>query len=80
MKTKISRWGNSVAIRIPKSILRMLSLKENEEVELLVEEEKIVIKPVTPGKYKLSELLEQITPENMHGEVDTDEPVGKEEW
>lgn len=80
MAASVTKWGNSLAIRIPQYIAKELSLAEGTEVELSVLDGSLVINPKKPQKYTLEELVEQITPENCHAEVDTGEAVGKEIW
>ena len=43
-------------------------------------EGKLVVAPVTDKKYSLKELLDGVTKRNIHGEIDTGPPVGKELW
>ena len=80
MKIKISKWGNSAAIRLPKSILNLVGLKEGSEAELLVENDAIIIRPQKIKKYNLDELLSQINSSNLHKEVSTGSATGKEIW
>jgi len=80
MQTKITKWGNSLALRIPKSFALNANLKQNELVDLSIEKEKIIITPINEKEYSLKELLDKITESNLHGEFDTGEPVGKEIW
>lgn len=80
MQTKISKWGNSLALRIPKSFALNANLKQNELVDLSIEKEKIIITPINEKEYSLEELLDKVTESNLHGEVDTGEPVGNEIW
>ena len=76
METKTVKWGNSLALRIPKAIVKDCGLSENTLVDIFVRGGEIVIRPAR--KYDLSELLAGITPENIHGEAFMDEPVGQE--
>ena len=78
MLTKVQKWGNSLAVRIPSVFAREIGLSPNTKVELKIENNKLVIIP--DKKEQLEKLLEQITPENVHGEVDWGEKVGEEEW
>jgi antitoxin MazE len=78
MLTKVQKWGNSLAVRIPSVFAREIGLSPNTKVELKIENNKLVIIP--DKKEQLEKLLEQITPENVHGEVDWGGKVGKEEW
>ena len=76
--THIRKWGNSLAIRFPQSLLAQLNLQVDEEVEISLEEGRLILSPVKRPKYKLDELLSQITPESLHEEIDFGQPVGKE--
>ncbi len=80
MSTRVTRWGNSLAIRIPSAYARELHLDEGAEVELSVTEGRLVITPAPPQAYNLAELVAGITPENRHGETDWGGPVGDESW
>ncbi|MFC1745889.1 AbrB/MazE/SpoVT family DNA-binding domain-containing protein [Candidatus Riflebacteria bacterium] len=77
MKANIARWGNSLGLRIPKTYANEIGITEGSEVELVVEGSSIVIKP---RKYTLDELLEKVTPENIHPEIETGPKMGREEW
>lgn len=79
METVVQKWGNSLALRIPKAAAEQLNLTENTAVELLITENELVIRPAR-ARYALEELLAQITPENMHDEADFGPPQGKEAW
>ncbi|MBB6635707.1 AbrB/MazE/SpoVT family DNA-binding domain-containing protein [Cohnella thailandensis] len=74
---QVQKWGNSLGIRIPKSLALKVGLEEGSEVDLDVEDGHLVIKP---KKAKLDELLARVTPENLHKEVSTSEPQGRESW
>ncbi len=80
MQTKIQKWGNSLAIRIPKSFALDINLKQDELVDLSVDESKIVITPIGGKKYSLEELLKGVSKNNLHSEIDTGSPTGKEIW
>ena len=80
MKTKIQKWGNSLALRIPKSFTTEIGLDSNSPVDVLLEEGKIVIVPETKSEFSLEQLLSGITEDNLHSEIDTGAPVGKEIW
>jgi antitoxin MazE len=79
MKSTVQKWGNSLAIRIPKSLANGINLFQGVEVNLVLFENKIQIEPVKKKKLTLDDLLNQVTEENIHQEVDTGAPVGKEE-
>lgn len=79
MKSRVSRWGNSLAIRIPASFSREVQLEAGDAVELHAEDGHLVITPVRKT-YTLDELLAGITDENLHEETDWGRPMGKEVW
>jgi len=80
MQTKIKKWGNSLALRIPKSFALNAKLRENELVDISIDKEKIIITPIAEKEYSLDELLEGVSEDNLHGEFDSGVPVGKEIW
>lgn len=80
MFTRVQKWGNSLAIRIPKSFAAEIGLDQDSEVELSLVEGKLVLMPIAPQRIPLAELLAQITEDNLHTEVPTGEPVGNEGW
>ena len=79
MNIKVAKWGNSLGVRIPKPIADESQIAEGDEIEITVVGNEIVIKPCSP-KYTLDWLLEGMSEENLHGEVDWGEPVGREQW
>ena len=79
MIVKIQKWGNSLGVRIPKSLAQDAGIREGTSVDLRVESGRLIIAPA--GKrYTLEELVSRITPENRHPETDWGAPVGKEVW
>jgi antitoxin MazE len=79
MITKVQRWGNSLGVRIPKSFAEEAHVKEDSEVDLTVRNGRIVLRPVHPARYRLEDLLSEVTQENLHDAVDTGPPVGREQ-
>jgi antitoxin MazE len=79
MQTTVQKWGNSLAIRIPGIFSKETGLKAGLAVEIFVENENIVIKPFHK-KYSLSELLDQVNENNIHYEINSGEPKGREIW
>lgn len=77
MSVRISKWGNSLGIRIPKAFLQSTGLAEGSEVEIGISGGRLVLTPVA-REYDLEELAGQITAENRHGETDWGTPVGHE--
>jgi len=80
METRVQKWGNSLALRIPKHLADEAGLKDNSPVELLLRDKKVVIVPVVKPALSLEVLLTQVTDENHHREVDTGPVVGGEVW
>ena len=80
MQTKIKKQGNSLALRIPKSFALNAKLKQDELVDLSIEKGRIVITLIEEKEYSLDELLKGISESNLHDEIDTGAPVGKEIW
>ena len=80
MKTRLSRWGNSLAVRIPKHVAAAAKLKAGDAVDLAVEGPGAVKLQKPEKKPTLKELIEGIRPENLHGEMDWEEPRGDEVW
>lgn len=78
MKTRIQRWGNSLAVRIPKPFAAEAGLEQQSEVDVAVVDGALVITP-SPAP-ALDELLAQVTDENLHSEIDFGSPVGREVW
>lgn len=79
MQVTVKKWGNSAAVRIPSSLMRDIGLDLDDPVSLRVEDGRIVIEKSTPC-WDLAAMLKGITPKNLHGAVETGDPVGKEIW
>jgi len=79
MRAKIQRWGNSLGLRVPKQVAESAQLAEGSEVELTVENGRLVISPVERD-LTLDEMLDRVTDENRHGLIDWGPAVGKEAW
>jgi len=78
MNTKIKKWGNSLALRIPSELAKDIGLSEETDVKIRVDNGNIIITPLS--KITLEELLTQITDENIHDEVDFGASIGSEIW
>jgi len=78
--SSIKKWGNSLAIRIPSSVIQDLALSENSSVQITSNGVVATIQPKKRKKVTLNELVAAITPDNIHNEVDWGKPVGKEIW
>ena len=80
MVTKIQKWGNSLAVRLPKSVVTKLSIKQNHRVTVHHDRSRIVVTPIKPTEITLEEIVEAITPQNRHGATDWGTSLGKEIW
>lgn len=80
MKVQVQKWGNSLALRIPKSFAVESNIAQGSTVEVSLENGRIIVFPVTEPEFSLDEMLAQITAENLHGEVDAGSSVGQEAW
>lgn len=78
MNVKIQKWGNSLALRIPSALARESRLSQGCAVDLKVVDGNIVVEPQQPPEYDLAGLLAKVTKKNVHDEVSTGQPVGKE--
>jgi antitoxin MazE len=80
MRVRVQKWGNSLALRIPKSFAVETALDSGTEVDLTVEEGRLIITPVETPAFSLADLLAEVSPSNLHGEQDTGSSVGAEAW
>ncbi len=81
MLAKVQKWGNSLAVRLPKALADEIEVAVDSSVELLVRDHEIVLRPVTARKnYRLEDLLAGVTAENLHDESDFGAPQGQEVW
>jgi antitoxin MazE len=78
MRARIQKWGNTLALRIPKALADETGLDCDSSVKIYVVDGEIHIVPVEETRYQLESLLGDITAENRHGEVDTEDVVGNE--
>lgn len=80
MQARVQKWGNSLALRIPRSFAAEAGLKPDAAVELSLVEGKLVVERIAPQSVALDELLRGVTDENLPGEWATGPAVGKEVW
>lgn len=76
MQVNVAKWGNSLGVRIPRSIANQVGIIEGIPVDLIVEDNHILIQK----SYNLESLLAQINPKNIHSEVESGPAVGNEVW
>ena len=80
MRVQVQKWGNSLALRIPKPFAEEVEVEEGTIVDLCVADGKLVATPTKKKRVTLNQLLAKVTESNLHGEVDTGPSVGKESW
>jgi len=91
MTTTVVKWGNSRGIRLPKPFLESLNLKENDQVDLFTEDNRIIIQKVVNPKHKTirqrveefyGKDFETVLKENSYdyNEADWGQPEGNEIW
>ena len=80
METRVQQWGGGLVLRIPQSLAVQIGIESNSPVKLSLRDSELVIAPVMQSGLKLEDLLEQVTEDNLHGEVATRHAVGGEVW
>ena len=81
MSQKVQKWGNSLAVRIPKALAEQVHIEEGTEFSFAVEDNKLVIaRAMRRPRYTLEELLAQVTDDNIHPETDWGTPIGRERF
>jgi antitoxin MazE len=79
MRARVAKWGNSLGVRIPKTLAEEVGLDVGASVEVRVSGRNLVLAPARP-RYSLGELVARIRPKNRHGETDWGAPIGNESW
>ena len=79
MVTRVQKWGNSLAVRIPQSFAVQAKVAAGTAVDIAVEKGQLVVRPVQQ-RYRLRDLLKAVHARNLHKEVQTGRPVGREVW
>lgn len=80
METKIQKWGNSLAVRLPKTIITKKALTEGTRVLITEQDDSILIQSARENTETLPDLLKRISKDNLHLETDWGKPQGKESW
>ena len=78
LRVQVQKWGNSLALRIPKPFAQDAEVTEGTLVDVSVSEGKLVVAPVRKKATTLKQLLSKVHRGNLHGEVDSGLPVGRE--
>jgi antitoxin MazE len=80
MHVRVQKWGNSLAVRIPKPLAKDAKVEEGTVLNLAVSEGKIIATPVKKNKQSLQQMLAKVSRKNLHAEVESGAPVGREVW
>jgi antitoxin MazE len=80
LHSHVRKWGNSLALRIPKALAIEAGIEEGTLVEIELNGDGLTVTAVPPERFTLAELLADVTPENVHAEVKTGRAVGGEVW
>lgn len=81
MKTKAQKWGNSLAVRVPKGVAEQAGVNVDDSLDIEVADSGvIVLTPLRQSRYRLSQLVKGITKGNVHDAMDFGKPVGREIW
>ncbi len=80
MQTNVQKWGNSLGLRIPRSVAAEVQMEEGSTVDLSVENGCLRVRPLRVRKYLLSELLKGINRRGLHPEISTAKALGREAW
>ncbi len=78
MTIAVKKWGNSLALRIPKDIAKSMQVDDNSLLDLELSKDGLLLKP--QKKSRLEELVSKIDETNLHSEINTGRRVGNEEW
>lgn len=80
MKAQLKKWGNSLAVRIPKPVAEAAKLCQGDRLEFKVPGPGAIQIRSAKSKPTLAQLIRGINPENRHAETDWGQPVGNELW
>lgn len=79
MQSRLAKWGNSLAVRIPSEAVREMALVEGGEIQMTVDGDRLILLP-SIRKHSIEALVAGITPENTHAETDWGPAEGSEQW
>ena len=80
MRVQVQRWGNSLALRIPKPFAEDAGVTAGTVVDVSVSKGRLIASPVAPRRMRLKDLLRRVNKKNLHGESDFGRPIGREVW
>jgi antitoxin MazE len=76
----IKKWGNSAGVRIPSAMLKAAHLEIDTPVQIREENGRIIVEPLPVEKQSLEQIMEKVTPEMLHEDMDFGKPAGSEAW
>jgi antitoxin MazE len=80
MRASVQKWGNSLAIRIPRALAQDTRLSQGTEVEVTADHGRLVVVPLRQARYTLKRLLGAVTDQNRHSPIEWGKATGREEW
>ena len=80
MKVRVSKWGNSLVLRIPRPLAEETEIDDGTVVEVSAVEGRLVVQRASETDPSPDDLIQRVTDENLPGEVDWGEPRGREAW
>jgi antitoxin MazE len=80
MEVIIKKWGNSAAVRIPSAVIDAAKFTLNQTVDVRVEDGRVVLVPISKQNFEITQLLNEITDDNLHGVINFGKAVGRETW
>ena len=80
MQMTLESWNGGLGLRIPDLLVAAAKLGVKSIVDIVVQDGRLVVTPVNSSANRLTELLAQVTDENLHEEFDTGPVIGREAW
>ena len=80
MHLTVQKWGNSLALRIPKVVAQQINVRKGSHMDMSLVENKIILSSSDVQKYQLKGLLKKVSKANLHKEFSWGKPLGKEAW
>jgi antitoxin MazE len=80
MKVLVRKWGNSASVRIPARVMAAAALTIDQAVDVREEDGRIIIEPMPTPAYTLDDLLDRMTADTFHDDIDSGPAVGQEIW
>ena len=78
MRVIVKKWGNSASVRIPSAVMQAARISLDTPVDVREEDGRIIIEPERDTEFELEELVDRMTEDNLHSEIDTGDPIGRE--